>query len=67
MDEDENSNWILVITTCCLAGVALIFLLARVSRQVVKHFDVRRDGFTLIASWVSPSSISVYFDRASGC
>lgn len=65
MDGAENVNSILIITTGCLTGVALIFLLVRVLRQVLKRYEIRWDGFSLIASWVGLSNVTHRIFRSS--
>lgn len=59
----EHVNYVLVITTSCLAGIALIFLSARVALQKLKHCDIWWDGLALITSWVGsrPFSIIAHF------
>lgn len=54
MDEAEEFDPGLIITTRCLTGLALLFFLARVAVQAVKRCDIRWDSLTLVASWVSP-------------
>ena len=58
MDEAEDVNTKLIIAICCLTGLALIFLVVRISSQVLKRCDILWDGFTLIASWIGLSSLT---------
>lgn len=66
MDEAEEFDPGLIITTRCLTGLALVFFLARVSVQAVKRCDIRWDSLTLVASLVSLFSVSTLISINQG-
>lgn len=58
MDQAKDIDLRLLITTSCLIGLALVFLLARVLDQVLKRYDIGWDDFSLITSLVGLSSLT---------